>query len=282
MSGIGVSTEAEGGEAKGGAGWAIELASAIERCGDADYPRLLLDTVARLAPHDLAMIVVYNGKAKPVLVHHTFCDIAEKRGLTNYLNNTYALNPLHTAYCRGLATGVYRITDLVPDGHYTTRQFKRFKVKRACDEEIGYVTNGWPCGMQEITLVVELPGGELGEISLLRSLLNGGFNEADIDKLKSIEPILSATFRRHWASLRNHTLVHNNGLSMTAMIDQFSGGALSLREREVAALILQGHSGRSIGEHLGIAITTVKTHRRNLYAKLGIATHYELFSLLLR
>jgi len=50
----------------------------------------------------------------------------------------------------------------------------------------------------------------------------------------------------------------------------------------VAQLILRGHSGISIGAHLGISTTTVKAHRKNLYGKLGIATHFELFSLFLQ
>ena len=39
-----------------------------------------------------------------------------------------------------------------------------------------------------------------------------------------------------------------------------------------------GHSGTSIGAHLGISQTTVKSHRQNLYGKLGIASQFELFS----
>ena len=39
-----------------------------------------------------------------------------------------------------------------------------------------------------------------------------------------------------------------------------------------------GLAAVSVALQLGIAPTTVKTHRKNLYAKLGIATQFELFS----
>ena len=46
-------------------------------------------------------------------------------------------------------------------------------------------------------------------------------------------------------------------------------------------MILKGHSSESISRNLGISIATVKTHRQNLYAKLGLSTQQELFSLFL-
>jgi DNA-binding CsgD family transcriptional regulator len=56
---------------------------------------------------------------------------------------------------------------------------------------------------------------------------------------------------------------------------------LSSRENQVAALVLKGTSGQEIADELGISLTTVKTHRKNLYLKLGITTQTELFSLAL-
>jgi DNA-binding CsgD family transcriptional regulator len=262
--------------------WANRLASAIDQCGDANYAPLLLDVIARIAPFDLAMIVVYSGRAKPVLLHDAFFDDAAQRGLSNYINNTYILNPLHTAYCRGLDSGVYRITDLMSNHSFGGTGNENLKISQTRNEEIGYITEGWPCGMQEVTLVVELPAGELGEVSLLRAARGGGFSDSDILKLKSIEPILGATFRRHWASWKKRRLAEDPVVSADLMINRIASDLLSARERQVAELILSGCSGHAIGTQLGISITTVKTHRKNLYTKLGVATQYELFSLVLK
>jgi DNA-binding NarL/FixJ family response regulator len=46
---------------------------------------------------------------------------------------------------------------------------------------------------------------------------------------------------------------------------------LTQRERDVLALIAQGCSSRAIAETLGMAETTVQTHRRSLRMKLGVS-----------
>ncbi len=51
---------------------------------------------------------------------------------------------------------------------------------------------------------------------------------------------------------------------------------LSPREREVLQLIAEGKSSKEIGTVLGIAVTTVETHRRQLMAKLKLRTIAEL------
>jgi DNA-binding CsgD family transcriptional regulator len=57
---------------------------------------------------------------------------------------------------------------------------------------------------------------------------------------------------------------------------------LTEREIETARLILQGFSSKAIAQRLGISPETVKVHRRNLYNKLQINGHAELFALLLQ
>ena len=54
---------------------------------------------------------------------------------------------------------------------------------------------------------------------------------------------------------------------------------LSARELEVAGLMLRGFSYTQIGEKLHIAPTTVITHRKSIYTKMGINSKRELFGL---
>jgi len=51
---------------------------------------------------------------------------------------------------------------------------------------------------------------------------------------------------------------------------------LSAREREVLQLIAEGKSSKEAGGILGIAVTTVETHRRQIMEKLGLRTVAEL------
>ena len=56
---------------------------------------------------------------------------------------------------------------------------------------------------------------------------------------------------------------------------------LTDREREITQLLLRGHSVKSVANELRIAPGTVMVHKRNLFAKLGITSQYELFSRLI-
>jgi len=60
-------------------------------------------------------------------------------------------------------------------------------------------------------------------------------------------------------------------------MDQETGGLhhLSKRERDVAALLMQGMSNKQIAMALSVTIRTVEFHLGNIYSKLGIASRTE-------
>jgi len=196
------------------------------------------------------------------------------------------LNPVYNAYLGGLPEGVYRLRELAPDNYFSSDYYQQFQVQQMAEEEIGYRTHGWPVGLEELIVAITLPQGKLAEISLSRPVHAGGFDDTDCQRLRDITPLIAAVYRRIWqhgawseASSHPHETPppapHN---ALETFLRGFGQGTLSARECEVAQLILKGHSSVSIGLHLNISITTVKSHRKNLYAKLGIATQQELFA----
>ena len=57
-----------------------------------------------------------------------------------------------------------------------------------------------------------------------------------------------------------------------------NGELLATREREVLELVLQNQKRKDIAKQLHVSENTVKTHTRNLYAKLGVANREELYT----
>ena len=53
---------------------------------------------------------------------------------------------------------------------------------------------------------------------------------------------------------------------------------MTIREREVVEFVLKGYSSDAIGKILEISPGTVRIHRKNIYAKLGINSQGALFS----
>ena len=49
-----------------------------------------------------------------------------------------------------------------------------------------------------------------------------------------------------------------------------------MREREVLQLLAEGKSSKEIATHLGLAVPTVETHRRQIMDKLNLRTIAEL------
>ena len=47
---------------------------------------------------------------------------------------------------------------------------------------------------------------------------------------------------------------------------------LTVKEREIMDLVVQGKSNQELCNILNIAMTTVKTHLHNIYAKYGISS----------
>jgi DNA-binding NarL/FixJ family response regulator len=58
-----------------------------------------------------------------------------------------------------------------------------------------------------------------------------------------------------------------------------AGGLLTRREAEVLPLLQQGHSNAQIALALHVGVETVRTHARNIYRKLGVASRRELTAL---
>ena len=59
-------------------------------------------------------------------------------------------------------------------------------------------------------------------------------------------------------------------------IDRRLPEALSEREYEVLRLLHGGLAYREVGEQLHIGLNTVKTHQKNLFAKLGVTSRHQL------
>lgn len=67
-----------------------------------------------------------------------------------------------------------------------------------------------------------------------------------------------------------HRSVHHDAHDPAPDASAAQGSVLSAREAEVLALIARGHINKEIAQRLGIGLTTVISHRRNLMEKLGI------------
>jgi DNA-binding CsgD family transcriptional regulator len=263
------------------ASWIAPFAHALDRYDQPDSVAALLAAIGSVARFHLALSVVHRKNGGPSYVFDTFSGPRAKRAVQLFIAGTYLLNPFYNAYLSGLPAGIYLMRDLAPDDYLGSDLYRGLDIRRHEDEELGYRTHGWPEGMEELLIAMDLPGGEMAEISLSRIRSEGGFDAASVARLREAHPMIAAVFRRLWCHL-SRSDTPPQARPIDHFFSDFGRGLLSPREREVALLILKGHSSESISYHLGISIATVKTHRQKLYAKLNLSTQQELFSTFLR
>ena len=265
------------------AGWYREIGEIVDALDDEHLPARLVHALGHLVAFEMAAVFVYRGRSRPLPIFDNFSPADARKGIVAYVESTYVLNPLYQAYQNGLEEGVYRMRDLVPDAFLESKYYKAYRAMPRRGEEIGYLTDNWPQGMQELLLVLSPHSNALAEITLSRSRDDPGFNAAEISRLSDVVPLVGALFRRYWAEYgtsRSRTPPPDRRVDDA--FDDFGNSVLTDREREVTRLILRGHSSESIGFNLGISLGTVKTHRKNVYAKLAISSQSELLSLFLK
>ncbi len=233
----------------------------------------IIATAQQLIPFSAAFSVVNRKGQQPVYLSDTYTGAGAKEAVQNYVKSTYLLNPLYNAYLDGLAPGLYRMADLAPDNWSPVAGAAG--VLPDLEEEIGYRTPGWPSGLQELALTVDLPNGAMGEISLARPSTEGGFTSVQIARLKPFYPLFATAFRQVWA---RQSVDSDYSVKTQRRLQDFAADILTPREAQIVQMVLKGHSSLSISRTLKIAIPTVKTHRKNAYAKLGLNTQQQLFS----
>ena len=114
------------------------------------------------------------------------------------------------------------------------------------------------------------------------------FTQRDLARLGDHERIVCALMERNWAQLESaaetpQPTAASRELGATELaraLTRTKGIVLTARQAEVALLILHGHATAAIALHLGISPQTVKVHRKQLYARCGIGSQVELFTLL--
>jgi DNA-binding CsgD family transcriptional regulator len=222
--------------------------------GAAAFPALAGKAVARALGFDHSAVIVHFPNRRPGLLHDDFDALGGREGLANYLAATHRLNPMIAA---GLDQA-YRARDFATrDFAIRPEDFDGALLAPDPSEELGFRTEGWPRGLEEVGVVFGALGGRV-ELSCYRAR---GRRPAPLAVLKTLRGPLLAAFRRH------------GELTGTP-----GAGALTPREQEVLELVLMGCGSEAIALRLGIGRYTVKDHRKRIFRKLAVGSIAELFA----
>lgn len=240
----------------------------------------LADTLGRALPFKWLHIFQYFKDSAPIALANFPPSVAYKRGFENYLNYTYVINPTYRAFQMNAEAGVFPISDFIQKGYDEIIDSADCEIRIEDTEAIGYRTPGWPKNMAEFIILIYLPNGTAIDFTFLTDVDNSHLKlyEARLRKVfRTLDAILIKQFEIDVQSFEPA----NARPGQEDSFQDFGRDALTDREREVVQLILVGHNSNSIALKLDVSLSTIKTHRRNIYSKLQISSQAELFSLFL-
>ncbi|MGH6937400.1 helix-turn-helix transcriptional regulator [Hypericibacter sp.] len=259
--------------------WHQYFAAALAALETPEFAPALVRALARIAEFDFSVIFGYCGEARPIDLFNNFPAARRDVFVADYQAGPYLLDPFYHASRDRVPSGLHRMRDLAPDRFYQSQYYRSYYARTGLAEEIGFFLSP----SSDATVV----------ISLMRDGHCTVFPAREMNRLQQVAPVVIAAAERHWRGLKAQasppagTRLHPgpqalpSGLDLSTLFDAFGERPLTRREREVGGLVLRGHSSEAIARQLKIAPGTVKIHRKNIYAKLGIASQAELFSLFL-
>ncbi|MBY5974793.1 LuxR C-terminal-related transcriptional regulator [Ferrimonas balearica] len=249
------------------------LAAAIDRLGTPGFEPALAAWLRAAVPFDNITMLAYPGRDRPRVLHLDAADARVHARLGSaYLKGAYLLDPFHQLHVDGAADGLYRLGDVAPDHFSRGEYFLTYYQGTTLTDELAFVAR--PAA--EVTVT----------ICLGRDASSGRrFSARDIAQAEALAPVCLSLIRRHWAGLAPTGAENQPSASVAdslrANVAAHLGIALTPRQAQVAFLVLKGHSTASIALHLDLSPETVKVFRKQLYARLGISSQAQLFSLLL-
>lgn len=243
------------------------LARVFGALGQEGFWRAMVDTLRLLVPLDNALVAVMQAGCVPrLLIDFDYRAIgAEQEELADYRAGMYLLDPFYQAACAGIADGLHSLDSVAPD------QFQQSEYYLSYFRSV--------VGADELQYMVNIDGGGVLGLSLGRST---GFSLEEQGRLLSVRDWVLAAMRRHLQLMAPEgPAVEAVSGDLASLLDRFDA-RLTVREVDTARLILQGFSSKAIAQQMDISPETVKVHRRNLYHKLNVTGHAELFALVLK
>lgn len=239
------------------------LPPVIDALHSADFFPRMTRYLDGLAPFSGIFVTRLFHAAPPRHVYDTVRIERRAVVIDQYLDSAYLLDPFYDAFRKGNVGRALRLRDVAPDRFTRSTYYQHYYRNIDLRDELG--------------LLLALPDHSVVFYSIGRVGRERRFSSRAVAAFQAALPLVASLTAKHLLHQPRPDLPGPAQVIDDALAG-FGAGVLTAREREVAELILKGHSSASISERTGAAVGTVKIHRKNLYRKLGISSQSELFA----
>lgn len=211
--------------------------------------------------------MAFHEKAPPDILHHSMSRNTARHYLDRYLAGPYLLDPLYQLAIQTRKPIACRFRDAIPDRFRSSEYYRQYYERTHLRDELDFL----------------VPAAPDAKLVLVIGRFHKRFSKRELGRIQSIEAIIFQAMSGIWASWHGPAQEQIRDVNLhrrlTHCLASFGASTLTRRERQITQLLLRGHSAKSVARELRIAPGTVMVHKRNLFAKLGITSQYELFSL---
>lgn len=247
------------------------LARLIAAIGSADLGPALCDLLDGRVRYDMSCLYLFRFDQPAELLHDGYQGQVAARTLDAYSRGGYLLDPFYVASMNRHPGGLWRMSELAPDSFFSSG-FAISPDLHPC------VSSTHGTQIDEIGYIIHLRARTALVFTLMKAQEHGAFDDSEVAYLHRLTPLVSAALEQHGRQLpRQLEPAGADSQLESAFVGAL--GQLTEAQRYIAKLLLQGHSTASIARQLGISEGTVKVHKHNLYQRLEISSHAELFRL---
>jgi len=247
------------------------LAGLLKSNLEVDFGPLLNQFLSRYFDFSNLFLLTFSAQKKPKS-HYSW---VPEQGLKayyqeHYFTSSFEMDPFYQLSNTGFSAGVYSIRDISPDRFFQTDYYKTYYKGAKMGDEMG--------------LLLSDAQGRIIHLSVGRLKSEASFTKRDLARFGALEPVLSVLLTNYiqyqYAQANAHHLALEEPLEVRIMhwSEEHLEHGFTVRESQIAKLILLGHSSLSAALVLNIATETVKVHRRHLYRKLNISSQSQLFN----
>lgn len=242
------------------------LPTAINMLGSDAFAPALLEFVRTAADFDSGVIMAYPETGSLMVLHNALHEGDQSGFGGPYRDGLWLLSPLYLSAKAG-KRGFFHILDLAPKNFAKSEYYALY-----------YSSNGV---IDHTIFLLESGDGTPIAISLERTGEMPAFSKHERQQLGAISDTIAALVRQHWKTTKDSRKHTETGLhrQVQTVLQQFGSSYLTPRERDVVQLILKGYPSKQIARELGISTQTEQVHRKNIYQKLGLSSHNQVFSL---
>jgi len=248
--------------------WNRDLSRAIGTLGTDQFFPTLAAAINGQVKIDYPQFWLYHNDLPPRVLYHDIPEEAVASQIDSYLEGPFREDPFFQTSMDRPRAKIYRLSRASVENLEQSDYYRNYYADTGTVDEAMYLA--------------KLRAGNVINFSMMRLPNHGPFSDEEYERLYLLaEPVseLLKSHSEHGDFSTTYLIQPGIDHQIALAFQTFGSSMLSPREKDVLELMLRGYGTNVSAERLGIALETVRRHRKGIYRKLDVSSQTDLFSL---